>query len=241
MLESISKWGFNNFRKEDWAKEVKDEHTFPSLVEKAISACIKTCKMHNYTNIPEEFIPFLRTIINNLSDSKQYQRHLGLILFRNGSPDEAVAIYRQLIKQLDDFYVWSELSDMVNDIELQKSALCKALSKEADDSFLGEVHLKLANLLVDIGDYARAKAELEQYCLTYTVKNWKVSNEYKEILSLIPSNIIPTKDNQQFYQDNQYLADEFIYADIQWTPMVLVDIYEKVATNNKKFKRRKIV
>ena len=51
----INKWGFENFRDEDWLREQKEEKQFPSLVEKVIKHYFAGLKSDSFKNIVPAF------------------------------------------------------------------------------------------------------------------------------------------------------------------------------------------
>ena len=224
--QMLERWGMNNFREEDWKKEQKEDKTFPSLAERAIAKCIDAYKINRFKDVTEEFESLLREAVQRNSDDEQLLRNLGITLFSLGKKEEALKIYKSLLLRLNTYYVWKELAVIAEDIPLKVSALCKALIVEKNENFLGEIHLQLAKLLIDRQLYANAKGELENYYKTYTKNNWRISDLYTQLTKQIPSNIVAANNND-FYISHQDIADEFIYSDIEWMPMIVTDVYSK--------------
>ena len=222
----LEHWGMNNFREEDWKKEQKEDKTFPSLAERAIAKCIDAYKINRFKDVTEEFESLLKEAVHRKSDDEQLSRNLGITLFSLGKKEEALYIYKSLLLQLNTFYVWKELAVIADDIQLKVSALCKALIIEKNENFLGEIHLQLAELLIDSHLYANARGELETYYNTYIKNHWRISDLYSQLAKQIPSNIVAANNND-FYISHQDVADEFIYSDIEWTPMIVTDVYSK--------------
>lgn len=229
-------WGMNNFRPEDWRKEKKEEKFFPSLADRAISKCIDAYKINHYNCVSEDFESLLREAVQRNSDDEQLMRNLGITLFSLGKKEEALSIYKSLLLQLNTFYVWKELATIADDIQLKVSAFCKALIVEKNENFLGEIHLHLAKLLISSQLYANAKGELDNYYKTYTKNNWRISDLYTQLIKQIPSNIVAANNND-FYISHQDVADEFIYSDIEWTPMIVIDVYSKEEDGRKPIKK----
>ena len=124
VMPALEKWGFNNFRKEDWNREQYEEKEMPSLVEKAIGRYLKALKLRQYQDTNVSFIDLLKEAISRYTDDDQLQRNLALIRIAQGERAEALSIYRSLLLKLNRYYVWKELSDATDDKELKISALC---------------------------------------------------------------------------------------------------------------------
>jgi hypothetical protein len=79
--------------------------------------------------------------------------------------------------------VWQLLADLYKeDVDLQLACLTRAIHCRTQESFLGKTHLRLANLYVQRGDYARAKYHIETYYATYTRNGWNISFEVQNLL-----------------------------------------------------------
>ena len=218
-------WDFRNFQDEDWAREKVDDIVYPSLVEKAIGLYINQLKANHFQGVQESFVVFLQNAINNYPDNDQLERYMALILLGKGEKDKALAIYRKLILKLNRFYVWKELADATDDKALKLSALCKAILSEPKDEYLGDVHLALAQLLIDENKLDIAKGELNVFKNTYQRNGWRPKEEYVRLNRLIPDTVECSSDNKTFYSDNRFLAEEFAYSDIEWTTMLVSDVY----------------
>ncbi len=236
----LNNWGVHNFRKEDWKRESKEDKEYPSLVEKAIRRYLQALKLKQYKDADEGFIELLKEAIDHYSDDDQLERNLAQILLAKGEREEALSIYRKLLLKLNRFYIWKELADATDDVNLKISALCKSILSESNDDYLGEVHLSLCRTLIDTGQKQLAKRELNQFKETYQRNGWRPKEAYpilKQELKDITEN---SSDNSDFYHSHLLPAEEFVYSDIEWIPMVLVDIFN-VKKDNKEKERAKLV
>lgn len=239
MVTAIEKWGLYNFRDEDWNRDNKDGKEFPSLVEKTIGRILKALKLQQYSNVKESFLDLLQKAISFYHDDN-LERHLAQIKLSMGKKDEGVAIYRKLLLKSNRFYLWKELADAIDDKKLKISALCKAILSEPKDEFLGDVRLSLAQLLIDENKFDLAKCELNTFKKTYQRLGWNLKNEYVRLSQIIPESVAYPKDNNSYYQENQAVADDFIFSDIDWVSMVVCDIYSQ-KINNKEIEKAKLV
>ena len=224
--QMLEQWGIGNFRHEDWEKEENEKSVFPSLVERTIAKCIDAYKISHFENVSEDFELLLSEAIKKYPNNEQLLRNYGITLFFRNKKEDALNVYKSLLLQLNTYYVWKELAAITDDKRLKISALCKALIIEKNENFLGEIHLQLAELLIKENLYANAKEELKKYFDTYTKNSWRIADIYTQQMQLIPSDTIPT-NNDDFYRSHLNVADEFVYSDIDWTHMVIIDIYIK--------------
>ena len=68
VIPALGKWGFNNFREEDWNREDYEEREMPSLVEKAIGRYLKALKLRQYQETDVSFIELLKEAISRYAD-----------------------------------------------------------------------------------------------------------------------------------------------------------------------------
>lgn len=239
-IDFLNEWGMLNFQEKDWIREKVDDKEYQSLVEKAISLYINALKIRKYQNVNEQFVILLQEAIKYYPDNDQLERYMALILLAQGEKEKALDTYRKLILKLNRFYVWKELAEATDDRELKVSALCKAILSEPKDDFLGEVHLALAKLLIEDNLLDIAKGELVIVNNTYQRNEWKPKEEYSSLRKLIPDSVQASSDNTKFYSDHQLPADEFVYSDIEWTTMVVSDVYT-LKKEGKEMKKARLV
>lgn len=152
-------------------------------------------------------------------------REKALLHFRNNELDLAIKIYKQLVLELaDKHYVWQEFSDcIVSDNSLKIGMLSKALSLEKNEDFLGDIHLDLAKALIEENLLENALVELETYKKHREIKGWKLSLVFDELHKKVSSVKQSLKDNRELYKKYIPFAENFAYADFNWTELVLID------------------
>ena len=235
----INKWGLDNFRDEDWLREQKDEKEFPSLVEKVIKHYLAGLKINSFRNTAPGFETLLEKACEKYDDD-QLDRNLAILMYAKGDKEKALSIYRVLLLNLNSFYVWKELAEATDDIELKVSAYCKAIVSEPKDEFLGDIHLALAKLMIDDGFFSEAKRELQTCADTYRYNGWRLKDEFFNLSSKIPNDVVLTDSNASFYNSHMASAENFVYSDIDWTTMFIADIYVQI-DGDKQIKKAKLV
>ena len=236
----INKWGLGNFRNEDWLREQKEDKVFPSLVEKVIKHYFAGLKCNAFRNVTPAFEELLEEACKKYDDD-QLDRYLAILMLAKGNKEKALSIYRTLLLKLNRFYVWKELAEATDDIELKISAYCKAIVSEPKDEFLGDIHLALAKLLIDDGFFPEAKRELQTYAETYQNKGWRVKEEFSHLCSMIQNNVTATDSNVLFYNSHMTFAENFVYSDIDWTTMFIADIYVQKDGDKQQIKKARLI
>lgn len=238
-VQIINKWGFENFRDEDWLREQKEEKLFPSLVEKVIKHYFAGIKSNSFKNSVPAFETLLEKACKKYEDD-QLDRNLAILMLAKGDKEKALLIYRALLLNLNRFYVWKELAEAADDIELKISAYCKAIVSESQDEFLGDIHLALAKLMIDDGLLSEAKRELQTYADTYRNNGWRLKDDFFGLSSKIPNDVVLTESNVSFYNSHMASAENFVYSDIDWTTMFIADIYVQ-KDGDKQIKKAKLI
>lgn len=205
-------WGWNNLRPEDWTQfKSENGNTVTSLVEKLISVYTREIKTDNVQS-PDEFNDIVDEALTKFPNNQNMPLYKATILMSFGKKDEALEYYKGLIlKSPSKCYLWNQASELVEAVDLKIAMLCKAISVERDESFIGGCRLNLAKVLIEKGLFVNAKYELERYRKFYELQGWALKQEYEDIVSKIPQDT-QTEDNDNLYKEYISRAEEFIYS-----------------------------
>lgn len=238
----LEKLGFTNFAAEDWRRQTTEGgEEMPSLVER-FSKVYHDSLSVAASHVPDAaFEELLLQVVSKYRDNDQSTRHLAQAYVQWGRKEDAEKEYRKLLLSLNKFYVWHELSQIVDNEELKLSALCKAILSQPKDEFLGEIHLELAALLIRAKAYPEALCELNTYAATYSRNGWRPKDKYRILSQQIPAATIPNQDNKELYDSHLTVAEEFVYADIPWTLMTVMNVFDRENENGKKSKLARLV
>ena len=218
-------WNPENLRNEDWKETNKDENTYKPLATKAIKKAFEILKTQTSEQNLSWLIQPYEKAIKLFPEDKWLLREKALLHFKNNELELAIKIYKQLVLELaDKHYVWQEFSDCIgSDNSLKIGMLSKALSLEKNEDFLGEIHLDLAKALIDENLLENALIELEAYKKHREIKGWKLSSFFDELHKKASSIKQSLKDNLELYKKYIPFAENFAYADFDWTELVLFD------------------
>jgi len=224
-LNFFKDWNPENLRNEDWKETKKDENTYKPLATKAIKKTFEILKTQTSEQHSSWLIQLYERAINLFPNDEWLMREKALLHFKNNELDLAIKIYKQLVLKLTaKHYVWQEFSDcIISDNPLKIGMLSKALKLEKNEDFLGDIHLNLAKVLIDENLLENAIIELEVYKKHRQIKNWKLSSDFDELFKKANAVEQSLKDNRDLYEKYIPFAENFAYADIDWTEVVLAD------------------
>ena len=229
-------WGWNNLRPEDWKQFQSDNgNIVTSLVEKLISVYAKELKTDNVKS-PDEFNVLVDEALAKFPNNQYMPFYKAITLISLGKKDEALKYYKTLIlKSPSACYLWNQVAALVEDVGLKIALLCKAISVERDESFIGGCRLKLAKVLIEKDLLANAKCELDKYREFYVSQGWGLKQEYRDIELQIPQGI-QIGDNSLLYDKYIPQAEDFIYSAL---PSKLAIKIEDKLLEDKKYIGRK--
>lgn len=241
-LEFFRIWNPEKLRDEDWIENKKDDKVFKPLAIKCIKKAFKIIKNQNKVFNEGWLIPIYSQAVKFFPDDEWLLRENALLLIKNNEIEAAANIYRRLVLELGDkSYIWSEFSSCFkNGIDLKIGMLSKAIQLEKDEDFLGDIHLELAEALLEIGLNENCVVELDTYRRHRESKGWQLSESYNEILEKTKSNNTNLLDNKILYEKYVPIAEQHAYEEIDWTEAILVDRWknakglERIAFTNGK-------
>ena len=224
-LNFFKNWNPENLRTDDWKETKKDEHTYKPLATKAIKKAFEVLKTQTSKQNLSWLIQPYEKAINLFPDDEWLLREKALLHFKNNELELAIKIYKQLVLELaDKHYVWQEFSDcIISNNSLKIGMLSKALSLEKNEDFLGDIHLDLAKVLIEENLLENALVELEAYKKHREIKGWKLSAIFDELHKNANAVKLSLKGNRELHEKYISLAENFVYADFDWTEVVLVD------------------
>lgn len=227
-LSFFKGWGCKNLTYSDWKEEKgKDGETYKPLAIKALKKSFEIIK--NQQNKDDyDFSWLIATYdeaVKLFPNDEWLIREKALLHIKQKEFDLATAIYKKLVLELGDkYYVWQEFAECINsDNKLKIGMFSKALSLEKNEDFIGDIHLKLATILVEENLLENALFELEAYKKHRENKQWKLSSDFANIYSRVESAKLSIKDNRELYNKFIPIAEAYAYQDVNWTEFVLVD------------------
>ena len=94
---------------------------------------------------PDEFNILVDEALAKFPNNQNMPLYKATVLMSLGKKDEALEYYKALIlKSPSKCYLWNQASELVEEVDLKIALLCKAISVECDESFIGGCRLNLA-------------------------------------------------------------------------------------------------
>ena len=230
-----NQWRFYSFFKKwnpvclgsgDWLEEKgKNGETYKALALKAIKSAVDSALSISEADLgnTEWLISAIDDAIKRNPDDDWKVRDKAKLLIKSGRKDDAVKVYEALVYKLGDkYYVWQEFSDCIDDTNEKIGMLCKAISMEKNEDFIGNIRLSLAECLLNEGMTAEACHELKLYKDNYDAKGWRVKSRYESLQNRC-SGTTPVKGNKDLYLKYIPFAEEYAYSSIPYTDLLLID------------------
>ena len=217
----VSMWDLDNLRDDDWQRFVTDSRrTLPSTVEKMIYLYTKEVRAVNGVVPSEKFLQVLDKAIEKWGKDENLLRCKAMLCEKRGQIDEAIVLYKKILTiNSQKQYLWSELANLVDDIDVKKGLLCKALMSNINEEFIGKIRMHLAEILIGQNLYANALFELNKIKQTYESHGWNLSPEFQSLASQIPSNV-SEENNTRRYMSWAACCNQFLYSEYDSDIMV---------------------
>ena len=212
-------WRLENLRLEDYQPFItNDGKVYPSLAERVVQHASKDAFSRNAQEDLLYILPFINDCIIRYPDNIWLKLSKARTLMAIGRSDEALSFGVEVVKnKVNDYWAWELLGDIYKSIspETSLSCYCKALLCSKDINFLSKVKIKLAELLVEVQDYSRAKFEIEEIINYRVDNNQKISDSAKSLKT--QAWYKPTSasiSNLKFYTIHAPIAEEILYSNL---------------------------
>ena len=222
----FKKWNPAYLGSADWQEEKGENgEAYKALALKAIKSAVDSALSINEADLGDTgwLISAIDAAIKHNPDDDWTVRDKAKLLIKSGKKEDAVKVYEDLVFKLGDkYYVWQEFSDCIDDTNAKIGMLCKAISMEKNEDFIGNIRLSLAECLLNEGLKAEACHELELYKANYESKGWKVKARYEALQSKCEG-VTAVNDNKDLYQKYIPLAEEYAYSSIPVYELLIID------------------
>lgn len=174
-------WNLDNLTPEDYTPYINQKgQKIMTLAERAFIANSKALLRLKDLGRIEEFLPKLDNLMNTHQEMMYPGYFYGKLLLALGSnSDEALKVIIPFArKKITEFWVWQLLSDVfTNDEDKQLACLLRAVHCRTQETFLGKVHIKLANLYIKRGLLNYARYHIDAVIRCYASQGWRLPNE----------------------------------------------------------------
>ena len=181
MADFIDWWNFDNLTPDDFIPYVNHNgKKMLALAERAYIAYSKALlKLHDPERI-ELFLPKLDALSNNHKEMIYLGYYYGKLLLSLGSNvNEALSVIIPFARRkMSEFWVWQLLSEVfIYDEEKKLACLLRAVNCHTQESFLGKVRIKLADLYIKQMHFDLARYQIDTVANCYVSHGWHLPNE----------------------------------------------------------------
>jgi hypothetical protein len=220
-------WGPESLRDVDWKEKAGENgHTYKGLGLKAIKKAYDALEGMN-DDAAGDFtwlIDAHQTAVSKVPDDDWTVRSMALLLRRAGRMDEVEKIYKDLTLNLGDrYYIWNEFADCVADRNVKVGMMCKAISLERNEDFLGKIRLDMAEQLLAMDKKDAAALEIKLHKEHYQSKGWNLKQRVLDLEAACGQIDQMPSDNKALYDEFIPYAEEYAYSDIPFTNLVFVE------------------
>lgn len=193
----------------DWKGERRNGRVIPSLGQR-----ITNRLMSGIAERPDNYIkgvmPFFRKALQHNPSNKDNLRHLARLYVRVKLKAQAVNIYKQLLRNYNDSYLYAELAELMDEPQHKVALLCQAIARQNKEAFNMGNRLRLAELL-QMPEPTRAAYEIRQSMAARQKAGQPIPANVERIARIL-SDFTPVSEAEQklYYERMKPLADRII-------------------------------
>lgn len=174
-------WNLEKLTDDDYTPFVmQDGKKLMTLAERAYIANSKALMKKGNKERIEEFLPKLEDLMNRHPEMMYPGYFYGKMLMALGSDtEEALKVIVPFArKKSSDFWVWQLLGDAYyKEPEKQLACLLRAVHCKTQESFLGQVRIKLANRYIQQNKLGCAKYHIDKVVRCYATEGWRLPRD----------------------------------------------------------------
>ncbi len=226
LLDFVQKWDVRHCMTDRLWKRSDRKHAQSTAEETLHELVLEDLDLGRDKVSPEAYF-LLNEAERRLEEDLSLELTKARVLTLEKKREEAMTLYQKaLVYVTHEARSWYEYGELLDDKILKRSAYAKALKTEADDyqDYLLDLRLAFASLLIEEGLSTHALRELNIYAQLSGEKGQDKAPLYDDLLRQIPPETKPDENNKDFYYPASREIDEHIYATLEWTPMVVMDV-----------------
>jgi len=193
----------------DWKGERRNGRVIPSLGQR-----ITNRLMSGIAERPDNYIkgvmPFFRKALQHNPSNKDNLRHLARLYVRVKLKAQAVNIYKQLLRNYNDSYLYAELAELMDEPQHKVALLCQAIARQNKEAFNVGNRLRLAELL-QMPEPTRAAYEIRQSMAARQKAGQPIPANVERIARIL-NDFTPVSEAEQklYYERMKPLAERII-------------------------------
>lgn len=186
MQACLEWWNLDNLMQEDYVPfNLDNGRIIMSLAEQAYIAYAKVLLLNHDIEQIRAFTPKIETLADQYPDMTYPGYFCGKLLLADGANrDEALkSVMPFVYKKMSEFWVWQLLSEIYKDEpDTQLACLIRATTCNTQETFLGKVRMRLAQLYVARGEYGHARYQIDKVADCYQQQGWHIPHELEDLM-----------------------------------------------------------
>lgn len=180
----IDWWDLNNLTAEDYEQyQMENGKKVMSLAERVYIAYSKALlKLGDQERIAA-FIPRIEALMEAHPEMLYPGYFCGKLMIAQGAGKEEALkkVVPFVRKKINEFWAWQLMSDIFRDEpNKQMACLLRAVHCKTQESFLGKIRIRLAELYINSQDFARAKFHIDKVSTCYLQQGWKLPGQLQQ-------------------------------------------------------------
>ena len=184
LADFIDWWDLNNLTQEDYEQfQMENGKKVMSLAERAYIAYSKALlKLGDQERIAA-FIPRIEALMDAHPEMLYPGYFCGKLLIAQGAGKEEALkkVIPFVRKKINEFWAWQLMSDIFRDEpDKQLACLLRAVHCKTQESFLGKIRIRLAEIYIQRQDFPRAKYNIDKVSACYLQQGWKLPGQLQQ-------------------------------------------------------------
>ena len=241
LVQFLKLWGAENFRSEDWtASEAPDGRVFPPLAEQVIQHASKTAAKGERRDEIEFVLPHLERAMESFPENIWLKYNKVKLLRLIDQVDAARELAIEFARwKSGDYWTWDLLGDLEVDPAMRLACCAKALSCSEDDTYLGKVRLKFAELVRERHP-GHAKTEVERVVAQKTAEGKRVPDDaLRMVESAWFRDATPAATGKAFYAKFARPAEDLLFSHLPWAHACLGDEFVQKGKDGRQDRTRR--
>ena len=181
LADFIEWWNLDNLQPADYDQvQLANGKKMMSLTERAYIAYSKALLKRGEKERIASFIPQLESLMEKHPAMLYPGYFCGKLLIAQGAgKDEALEKVVPFVKKkLNEFWAWQLMSDVFrDDPQKQLACLLRAVHCKTQETFLGKIRIRLAEIYLQNNDRSRAKYHIDKVSACYLEQGWRMPGQ----------------------------------------------------------------
>lgn len=188
---------FQRLNEEDWKAKKVNDHWVPALGQRVVLRLFRHFDQLKDAQEVSLVMDFFSVALHHNPNDLNNLRIWARLQLNIGHKDEAIRIYRQLLKRRADAHTSYALSKLVSDPAERIALLCQAINDQRQEKFRSKMRVELAGLLIDkresIALYELQKSRLTRQSAGHHVPDYALRME-RQLQGVKPASASEERD-----------------------------------------------